>query len=56
MYFDVVLDKDLKPIFNGTPKDTKKWLKENKIDKGLRVCYGQTLETVTVEQYLTDAI
>ena len=56
MYFDAVLDKNLRPIFNGTPEETKRWLETHPVDKETRVCYGQTMETVTVKQYLADAI
>lgn len=54
MYFDAVLDFNLKPLFNGTPEETKKWLLKQPdvfLDQ-VRVCVGYSMEMLTVTEYL----
>lgn len=55
MYFDAVLSKNMKPLFNGSPEDTKQWLKDNETRSSDLVCKGDTLELMTVEEYLERA-
>jgi hypothetical protein len=56
MYFDAVLDLDngMKPIFNGTPEETKAWLRSTTFPEhsNIRVCLGKTLGFVTILEYL----
>lgn len=52
VYLDAVLDENLKPIFNGTPEETKEWLKENETDNSVRVCIGTSMAIVTVPEYM----
>jgi hypothetical protein len=55
MYFDAVLDDRMKPVFNGTPEETEKWLKENpkKLDLSAhKVCYGYSMGVVSVSEYI----
>lgn len=55
MYFDAVLYDGVNPVFNGTPEETKEWLRNNIKDPDanhLSVCIGQTLATVSVADYL----
>lgn len=52
VYFDAVLDKDMAPLFNGTPEETKKWLETNETDNSVRVCIGTSMALVTVPEYL----
>jgi hypothetical protein len=56
MYFDCVQDKQRNILFNGTPDETRAWLEEYGDNETMLVFYGQTLEDVTVEQYLADAM
>lgn len=55
MYFDAVLDPDLKPIFNGTTEETLAWLKEHEEyqqKNDHRVCIGSTMQLVTPWEYV----
>lgn len=52
MYFDAVLDKDSRPIFNGTPEETMEWLKTNQWAHKVDVCIGRTMQIVSVPEYL----
>lgn len=52
IYFDAVLDENMKPIFHGTPRETKEWLEKNKTDNSARVCIGTSLAIVTVPEYM----
>lgn len=52
MYFDAVLNDLMMPVFNGTPKETKEWLKEN-FRHDYWVCIGETMKTVRVQDYLS---
>jgi hypothetical protein len=52
MYFDAVLDKDMKPVFNGTPEETKKFLEETLLSLDHSVCVGITMHLLTIPQYL----
>lgn len=52
-YFDAVLKEDYTPIFNGTPEQTKEWLRKNPGHKGAWVCVGKTLEMVHPDEYRT---
>lgn len=55
MYFDAVLDKNMQPIFNGTPQETREWLQlnisDNRIDS---ICIGKTMQLVTIKEYLNN--
>lgn len=55
LYFDAVLDENMRPLFNGTPEETKEWLEKNepvKTDNSVRVCIGTSLVIVTVPEYM----
>lgn len=54
MYFDAVLDEKMRPLFNGTRRETKKWLEENPPTSFCKwkVCIGTNMECVPVEDYL----
>lgn len=53
MYFDAVLDRDLNPVFNGTPEETAVWLRERAEEhKDWMVCPGYAMRLMTVEDYL----
>jgi hypothetical protein len=43
----------MRPIFNGTPEDTKEWLESNSVDETHWVCVGKTMALVRVSEYLT---
>lgn len=54
MYFDAVLDFNMKPLFNGTPEETTKWLLKQPdtfLDQ-VRVCIGYSMEMVSATEYL----
>jgi len=51
-YFDAVLTKNMVPLFNGTPKETKKWLEDNETNETDMVCVGKTMKLVSVPEYL----
>lgn len=54
-YFDAVLNTEYDPIFNGTPEETKAFLKEHGEtykQQGARVCHGSTLRIVSIDEYL----
>lgn len=55
MYFDCVLDKDMKPLFNGSSEETVRWLKENETADTDWVCLGKGLERVSIPDYLEQA-
>lgn len=55
MYFDAVLDDEYNVLFNGTPKDTARWLRAELEDQdcsGWMVMLGVSLRNVTVSDYL----
>lgn len=53
MYFDAVLDDDMKPLCNGTQEEVLAWLDERpQFHDQLQVCVGKTMQFVTVEEYL----
>lgn len=52
MYFDAVLDTDLRPLFNGTPAQTKTWLKDNRGFYSATVHVGETGRMMSVPDYL----
>jgi hypothetical protein len=52
VYFDAVLDENRMPVFNGTPDETREFLRTNENNDGLRVCAGRTLKIMSVEDYL----
>lgn len=52
MYFDAVLDKDTRPLFNGTPEETQKWLVDNPSWEKRWVCDGKTMNIITETEYL----
>ena len=50
-YLDAVLD-NMKPVYNGTPEDTVRWLKAHPEAKLFDVCVGKTMQMFTVTKYL----
>lgn len=57
MYFDAVLNVDIDPVFNGTPEETRNWLKENpNHPEAILVSIGRTNQIVTIEEYLAKEI
>lgn len=53
MFFDAVLDEEMRPIFNGTPAQTYPWVLEHLIfAPDLKVCVGRTLKIVSFEEYI----
>lgn len=53
MYFDAVLDRNYKVLFNGTPAETKQWLNQNTTDiNDLVVADGREARFKTVGEYL----
>lgn len=52
IYFDAVLDENMQPLFNGTPEETKEWLEKNETNNSIRVCIGESLALVTVQEYM----
>jgi hypothetical protein len=58
IYFDVVLDKNAKPVFSSTRKEVVAWLKLHSEAFGpdacldFDVCLGLSLQVVTVPHYL----
>lgn len=51
MYLDAVVTDSMMPVFNGTPEETKAWLKEN-FRHDYWVCIGETLKTIRAQEYL----
>lgn len=51
-YFDAVLDKENRPLFNGTEEDTVKWCEDNPSDLPRWVCIGKTMDIVTESEYI----
>lgn len=53
-YFDAVLDENMVPQFNGTPTETKNWLRQQEIHQttSWQVCLGKTMQMQTIPQYL----
>lgn len=53
-YFDVVLDNQMHPKFNGTQKQVVKWLEENGLESfdHFQVFIGKTRAIVPVKEYL----
>lgn len=57
MYFDAVLDADMRPLFNGTPKETREWLSGlAEPHPSWRVCPGRTMALVTVPDYMSGKV
>jgi len=55
MYFDAVLDESRNVLFNGTPKDTARWLRaelEEQDCSSWIVYPGSTLRPKSVNDYL----
>lgn len=54
MYLDAVITKDYIPVFNGTPEETRQWLRDNHDPEAthIQVCIGKTLKTVSIADYL----
>jgi hypothetical protein len=54
MYFDCVVDENLDPVYNGTPKETKAWLESQEVSLTItwQVCVGETLDMVSIPRYL----
>lgn len=55
MYIDKVLTKNLVPLFEGSPEETREWLKNNKTDETDVVCDGYKSKFMTVSDYLEAA-
>lgn len=54
MYFDCLLDYDLKPV-SGAPREPhelRSYLLQAEMTENYSVCIGQTLEFLTVQEYL----
>jgi hypothetical protein len=57
VYFDAVLDDRMMPVFNGTPEETKEWIKKNPTiiaEHDLWVCIGKTLRMMTIKAYMEE--
>jgi hypothetical protein len=53
MFFDAVVDDDMKPLFNGTPAETLEWVQTHMVfAPDLRVCIGKSMSLVTFGEYL----
>lgn len=53
MYFDAVLDSEMRPFFNGTTEQVVKWCEEHQNNtKASHVAVGKTMEVLTVAEYL----
>lgn len=54
MYFDAVLDKDMRSLFSGTPSEVMMWLDQNyrSLPEDTTVCRGRTLEMTSAAQYV----
>jgi hypothetical protein len=53
LYFDAVLDNDMKPLFNDTPEKTRAWLEERpELHNKVSVCTGESLHLISVDGYL----
>lgn len=53
MFFDAVVTKNLEPVFNGTPEQTREWLETTPEVDHLYVCVGISLAVVPVAKYLS---
>lgn len=53
MYFDAVLDPDMRPLFNGTPEETREWLENESETSSLVICVGKTMKILTPTEYLS---
>ena len=53
MYFDAVLDPDMRPLFNGTPEETREWLEKKSENSSLMICVGKTMRMLTPTEYLS---
>jgi hypothetical protein len=55
MFFDAVLTKSMRPVFNGTPDETKDWLVKN-LERAhiYDVCVGRTMQIVPTSEYLAN--
>jgi hypothetical protein len=54
-YFDVVLNENYKPVFNGMPEEIREWLKARLDDEEIQKCFvmlGQNLRRVSIADYL----
>lgn len=51
---DSVLDEFMREVFNGTPEEVEKWLKENPSDKVYTIGIGKTMAVMSVPEYLAD--
>jgi len=52
MYFDAVLDDDMVPLFNGTPEETLRWLRQNPDVHVMGVCVGSSMVVVNTDEYI----
>jgi hypothetical protein len=52
-YFDAALDADMRPMFNGTPEEVEKWLREHPDAHVEKVCVGKTLELLHTTEYMS---
>lgn len=55
MYFDAVLDENMRPVFNGTPTEVLNWLNENAYAQqrsDWRVCRGKDLKLINTWEYV----
>jgi hypothetical protein len=54
-YFDVVLDRNDKVLFNGTEAEVKEWLNKHRTESRVSnaaVCLGKTLTYTSIKNYL----
>lgn len=53
MFFDAVLDRHMRALFNGTRSEVMEWLGHNSQDLRIyEVCIGKTLRCVSVRDYV----
>jgi hypothetical protein len=53
MYFDAVLDENMRAFYNGTPKQVVDWLRKHpEHEKATHVAVGRTMEVLTISEYL----
>jgi hypothetical protein len=55
MYFDAVIAGNGTVLFNGTPEETVKWIRENGVvlESSCYVVQGSTLKSHTLGEYLS---
>jgi len=54
IYYDAVLDDNMRPVFNGTQEETVKWLTDSasRFTDTYRVCVGMTMRLMEISDYL----